>query len=158
MMKNAASSRAAGTTCRICRMLKVLKTTAAKSVSSARPLRMAYPTGCCIQPLAVRIQIADRLLAPATSHITAACALRESFFQPKTQTPISVDSRKKAAVASMASSEPKMSPTYAEYPDQLVPNWNSSVMPVTTPTAKLIRNSLPQNFVIFRSVSSPVRA
>ena len=70
MTKKAARSRAAGTTCRICRMLKVLKTTAAKSVSSARPLRMAYPTGCCIQPLAVRIQIAERLLAPATSHIT----------------------------------------------------------------------------------------
>ena len=33
---------------------------------------------------------------------------------PKIQTPIMVDSRKKAAVASIARSEPKMSPTYSE--------------------------------------------
>jgi hypothetical protein len=51
------------------------------------------------------------LLPPATSHMTVAWALRESFFQPNTQTPIRVDYRKKAAVASMARSEPKTSPT-----------------------------------------------
>ena len=28
-----------------------------------------------------------------------------------------------------------------------MPNWNSCTMPVTTPTAKLIRKSLPKNFV-----------
>ena len=55
--------------------------------------------------------MAERLLAPATSHMTVACALRDRRFHPKTQTPISVDSRKKAAVASIARSEPKMSPT-----------------------------------------------
>ena len=32
--------------------------------------------------------------------------------------------------------------------DQFVPNWNSSVMPVTMPMAKLMRKSLPQNFVM----------
>ena len=37
--------------------------------------------------------------------------LAESLCQPKIQTPMKVDSRKKAAVASMANSEPKMSPT-----------------------------------------------
>ena len=29
--------------------------------------------------------------------------------------------------------------------DQFIPNWNSCTMPVTTPIAKLIRNSLPKN-------------
>ena len=31
-----------------------------------------------------------------------------------------------------------------------MPNWNSWMMPVTTPTAKLSRKILPQNFAIFR--------
>ena len=45
----------------------------------------------------------------------------------------------------MASGAPKMSPTKREYSDQFMPNWNSWTMPVTTPMAKLMRNSLPQN-------------
>jgi hypothetical protein len=80
----------------------------------------------------------------------------EILFQPNIQSPIKVDSRKKATVASMASGAPKISPTYLEYSAQFMPNWNSMVMPVTIPRAKLMRNSLPQNFVIFRYVSSPV--
>ena len=31
-----------------------------------------------------------------------------------------------------------------------MPNWNSWTMPVTTPTAKLIRKSFPKNLVIRR--------
>lgn len=38
-----------------------------------------------------------------------------------------------------------------------MPNWNSRVMPVTTPRAKLIRKSLPQNLVISLYSSLPVR-
>ena len=56
---------------------------------------------------------------------------------------MNVDSRKKATVASIASGAPKMSPTYFEYSAQFMPNWNSRVMPVTTPRVKLIRNSSP---------------
>ena len=33
----------------------------------------AAPTGFCIQPLAIRIHSADRLVPSATSHVTAAC-------------------------------------------------------------------------------------
>ena len=40
-----------------------------------------------------------------------------------------------------------MSPTNREYSLQFMPNWNSCTMPVATPIAKLIRNSLPKNFV-----------
>jgi len=50
----------------------------------------------------------------ATSQMAAQCARGESFFQPKNHTAMKVDSRKKATVASTASSEPKMSPTKAE--------------------------------------------
>ena len=38
-----------------------------------------------------------------------------------------------------------------------MPNWNSCTMPVTTPIAKLIRNSLPKNFVRRRYSCFPVR-
>ena len=38
-----------------------------------------------------------------------------------------------------------MSPTYREYSDQFIPNWNSWMIPVTTPTAKESSISLPQN-------------
>lgn len=40
-----------------------------------------------------------------------------------------------------------MSPTNREYSLQFIPNWNSWTMPVATPIAKLIRNSLPKNRV-----------
>jgi len=80
--------------------------------------------------------------------MVAQCALGDSFSHPKNHTAMKVDSRKKAAVASIASREPNMSPTKAEYALQLVPNWNSSVIPVTRPTAKLMRNSPPQNFAM----------
>ncbi len=38
-----------------------------------------------------------------------------------------------------------------------MPNWNSCTMPVATPMMKLIRKSLPQNFVMRRYCSRPVR-
>ena len=68
-----------------------------------------------------------------------------------------VDSMKKASSASIASGAPKISPTKREYSDQFMPNWNSCTMPVTTPMAKLMRKSLPQNFVRRLYVSLPVR-
>ena len=49
----------------------------------------------------------------------------------------------------MARGAPKISPMKREYSDQFIPNWNSWTIPVTTPMAKLMRKSLPQNFVIF---------
>ena len=84
------------------------------------------------------------------------CAFLDILFQPKIQTPIKTDSRKKASVASMARGAPKISPTYREYSAQFIPNWNSIVIPVTTPKAKFMRNSLPQNLVMRNQVSSPV--
>src|ERR1039457_2500030 len=99
---------------------------------------------------------ADMFVATAASHMVSRCVFLDILFHPKIQTPIKTDSRKKASVASMANGAPKISPTYREYSDQFKPNWNSMVIPVTTPRAKLIRNSLPQNLVIRNQVSSPV--
>ena len=85
-----------------------------------------------------------------------AWAVFEILSPPKIQRPMKTDSRKNAMVASMARGAPKMSPTYLEYSAQFMPNWNSRVMPVTMPRAKLIRNSFPQNFDILRYISSPL--
>jgi len=51
----------------------------------------------------------------------------------------------KAMVPSKPSTWPKKLPTVAENGPQLVPNWNSSGMPETTPTAKLMAKSPDQN-------------
>src|SRR5207302_5580575 len=81
----------------------------------------------------------------------------ERRFQPKIQSPRKVASRKNAASPSMASGAPKTLPTYAEYTDQFIPNWNSCTSPVATPTTKLIRSSVPKKCVSRSQASSPVR-
>src|SRR5712691_2581174 len=55
-----------------------------------------------------------------------------------------LDSRKKANVPSIASVCPMTPPANEEKRAQLVPNWNSMGMPVTTPTAKLIPSTRSQ--------------
>ena len=77
----------------------------------------------------------------------ARCTARGSRPQPKIHNPMKVDSKKNAISPSKASGAPKMSPTNLEYSLQFMPNWNSWTMPVATPSAKLIRNSLPKNRV-----------
>ena len=70
----------------------------------------------------------------------------ETRSRPNRKTPRKVDSRKKASRPSAASGAPKMSPTNREYSAQLVPNWNSMMMPVATPMAKVVVKSLIQKF------------
>ena len=122
MTKKAPTVKAALTVWMIEKIAAGFSRMAPKLVNSARPLRISNPTGCCIHALAVSIQNAEPQVAIAISHITVAWALADSFFQPKIHTPIMVDSRKKNPVASIASSEPKMSPTYSEYRAQFMPN------------------------------------
>ncbi len=69
------------------------------------------PTGFCIQPLAIRIQSALRLVPMAISSVTSKCCVLGNRSQPKKNSPIMVDSRKKAIRPSIASGAPKMSPT-----------------------------------------------
>ena len=63
---------------------------------------------------------------------------------------MNTDSAKKANVPSIASVCPITPPAKLENEAQLVPNWNSSGMPVTTPTAKLMSRTVPKN----RSIST----
>ena len=65
------------------------------------------------------------------------CIPRPTLFQPNSRIARKPDSRKKAKVPSMARVCPMTPPAYLEKCDQLVPNWNSIGMPVTTPSAKL---------------------
>ena len=137
----------------------LLVSTARMSVISARPvsgLKIA-PTGCCIQELAATMKYADSHVPIAAAQIVARWIFGFSRPQPKIHSPRNVDSRKNATSASIASGAPNTSPTKREYWLQFMPNWNSCTMPVTTPMAKLIRNSFPKNLVRRRSASSPLR-
>ena len=55
------------------------------------------------------------------------------------------DSRKNANTPSIASVWPITPPAYCAKRAQLVPNWNSIGMPVTTPMTKLMPKILAQN-------------
>jgi len=110
--KNPPSIQAPPTVCKNSRIANFWVTTSRKLDSSARPLWRTYPVGCCIQALATRIQNADMLEAMATSQMVTQWSLEDNFFQPKNHTAMKVDSRKKVTVASTASRDPKMSPTY----------------------------------------------
>ena len=128
-------------------------TSAKKSVISARPLRTAKPTGCCMKEFATRIQNAERLLANATIQMQRQWTFSESLSQPKSQMPRKVDSRKKAVSASSASGAPKISPMKREYSDQFMPKWNSCTIPVTTPIEKLMTKSVPKKRTSLRLAS-----
>ena len=97
--------------------------------------------------LAAMMKNADMFTAMATTQMHARCTSRGSRVQPKIHSPMNVDSKKNATRPSIASGAPKTSPTNREYSLQFMPNWNSCTMPVATPSAKLIRNSLPKNRV-----------
>ena len=97
--------------------------------------------------LAAMMKNADALTPIATSQMHARCTSLGSLPQPKIQSPMKTDSMKKATRPSNASGAPKTSPTNREYSLQFMPNWNSCTMPVATPSAKLMRKSLPKNLV-----------
>ena len=100
---------------------------------------------------------ADSAVPNETSQIVIRCRRGDSRPRPKIQRPMKVDSRKNAASPSIASGAPKMSPTKREYCDQFMPNWNSWISPVTTPTANEIRNSFPKKVTWRAYISFPVR-
>ena len=68
---------------------------------------------------------------------------------PNHHSAMKVLSRKNAMSTSSARGTPKMLPTKREYSLQFIPNWNSCTIPVTTPTAKLIRNRWPKKLARF---------
>ncbi|CPU31420.1 Uncharacterised protein [Mycobacteroides abscessus] len=90
---------------------------------------------------------ADALTPMATIQIQARCTSLGRRVHPNIHKPRKVDSRKKATRPSSARGAPNTSPTNREYSLQFMPNWNSWTIPVATPNAKLMRNSLPKNLV-----------
>src|ERR1700756_3690017 len=100
-----------------------------------------------MKEFATMMKNADTFTAMATIQMQTKWISRGSRLQPKIHNPMKVDSKKNAAKPSMASGAPNTSPTKREYSLQFIPNWNSCTMPVATPIAKLIRNSLPKNLV-----------
>jgi hypothetical protein len=103
-----------------------------------------------LHEFADRMKYADRVEASDAAHRQARCTPLGSRSQPKIHSPRKVDSIMNATMPSIASGAPNTSPTNLEYADQVMPNWNSWTMPVTTPMAKLTSISLPQNLVIAR--------
>ena len=65
--------------------------------------------------------------------------------RPNRKMPMNTDSAKKAKTPSIASVWPITPPLNAENRAQFVPNWNSSGMPVTTPTANVTAKTLARN-------------
>src|SRR5699024_3805872 len=103
--------------------------------------------------LAVNIQNADKTEPIATSQIEARWVFFPKRSQPNTQMPKNVDSKKKANNPSIASEGPTASATDLEQSDQYIPNSNSCKIPVTTPTARLIKSGTAKNFTIFLYIS-----
>src|ERR1700693_2660751 len=65
-------------------------------------------------------------------------------FSPKMNRPRKLDSRKKEKTPSIANVWPMTPPAEREKRAQLVPNWNSIGMPVTTPKVKLMAKIFAQ--------------
>ena len=70
-----------------------------------------------------------------TSQNTTVCTHRFSWCQPNTHSPSSVDSRKNATIVSTASGAPNTSPATSSSPGKCRPNWSSSRIPATMPSA-----------------------
>src|SRR5690242_10361437 len=79
-----------------------------------------------------------------TRKAEAQCPQGESRFSPKRKSPKNADSRKKENTPSMARGCPITPPVVRAKCDQLVPNWNSMGIPVTTPSRKLTAKILAQ--------------
>lgn len=71
--------------------------------------------------------------------------------QPKIHSPMKVDSS--ASSTSIVSCAPKTSPTNRDYEVQLISNWGSCTIPVTTPRAMLMSKRFSQNFVAWSQLS-----
>ena len=102
------------------------------------------PAGVCCHELATMIHTALKCAPSATMQVAKKCSFGPTRSQPNSRIARNPDSRKNAKIPSAASALPKISPTKREYVAQLVPNSNSSTMPVATPRPKIRPNILVQ--------------
>ena len=117
----------------------------------------SYPTGCCMKALVATMKNPEIQDPAKTAKADTQCILGLSFLWPKRKRPRKEDSRKKAKVPSMARVWPMTPPVASQNRAQLVPNWNSMGMPVTTPMAKANPKIFPQNRADRSYRGSPVR-
>ena len=106
---------------------------------------MCTPAGVCIQALADMIQSADSEAPVATITVANRWMPGATRRQPNIMMPIKPASSMNAIAASNPRMLPMKSPVTTANSDQLVPNWNSSGMPLTTPMPKFSSSSLLQN-------------
>src|SRR5580698_7004941 len=131
--------------CRYCQNIHGFSSNPQKLLSRISPLGPnSYPVGCCIHASVAMMKNPDSQDPAKTRKAANQCAFGPIRFSPKTNTPRKLDSRKKENTPSMASVCPITPPAAREKRDQLVPNWNSMGMPVTTPMAKLTAKILVQ--------------
>src|ERR1022692_733007 len=97
------------------------------------------------KPRSQEDQKAREPVPPGSQFFLAEQKLGPSFFSPNKNRPRKLDSMKNENTPSMASVCPITPPADFEKRAQLVPNWNSIGMPVTTPMAKLMAKIRAQN-------------
>src|SRR5256885_6475245 len=103
-----------------------------------------YATGCCIQALVAMMKKPDSHEPTNTNIADSQWTPALTRPRPARKMPRNTDSAKNANTPSIASVWPITPPAKLEKPAQLVPNWNSRGIPVTTPTAKLTAKILAQ--------------
>src|SRR5699024_8312497 len=113
-IKNAPVEKEVNKTCGNCAQKCGFVKIATKSFICARPSTISNPTGFCIKELTVRIQKAEKIDPNETSQTVNKWTFFDRRFQPKTHSPIKVDSIKNANNPSIASDGPKTSPTNRE--------------------------------------------
>ncbi len=112
-----------------------LKNKVQKSVSIILDPSQYAPTGCCINPFADIIHIADNNVPSVIIETVNNLSLLDNLCLLNNQIPVKVDSKKKAAITSKISGDPNTSPIATVYGAQLVPNWTVIAIPVTIPNA-----------------------
>src|SRR5580693_9562179 len=134
--------------CTYCHSAHLFSSSAQKLSSSISPFAPSwYPTGCCIHASVATIKNPDSHDPSQTRNAAHQCPTRPSFFSPNKNNPRKLDSRKNENTPSIARVCPMTPPAVFENAAQLVPNWNSIGIPVTTPSAKLIPRIRAQNRV-----------
>src|SRR5699024_6822145 len=113
-IKNAPVANDVNKTCGNCAQKCGFVNIAPKSFICARPSTISKPTGFCMKEFAVKIQNAENTEPRATSHMDIRRSRLDNLFQPNTQIPKNVDSKKKASKPSIASDGPNTSPTKRE--------------------------------------------
>jgi hypothetical protein len=117
-----------------------------------------YATGCCIHASVTMMKNPEIHEPTNTRNAAPQCASLESRFSPNRNRPRKLDSRKNENTPSIASGCPITPPVRRENSLQLVPNWNSIGMPVTTPSRKLMAKIFAQNRAATLYFSLPVRS